>query len=717
MRITYPPGAGGGGGTPGGADTQVQFNDGGAFGGDAGFTYVKGTDTLTLGNLVLTTALPVAQGGTGATSASSARTNLGLVIGTDVQAFNDILADLAGLTQAANKGLYFDSSTTAATFDLTAGGRALVNSAGTANTFPYFSASNTVTLGSITAAGLALLDDANAAAQLTTLGAQPLDATLTALAAYNTNGLIAQTSADNFAGRTITGTSNQISVSNGNGVSGNPTLSTPQDIHTAATPTFGGLTLSGNLTTTGNDARWVATGTGGIRHYPNGASGAHTSFETGNNATHGTDQNQHFLKLFALTDQSGTPTNYFNPDVLWGAEDASGNTASAYSWGAEGNWTNAGGFTLKRSYWWEYGADRTLLMHQSSTPDYLNVGEDAADKGLRLNIYGQTISTDSDGEIGALYSTARFTKNDTNTRTFAHHQLKPTFNFGGSNANTTVNILDIDSTNTAVTGLTANLLKASYGGTQRLRLTSDGYLGLMAGTPTARLHIVNEATGLNPTHDVYLTGSGGAGYNGRKARGTAAAPRRANTDDVLTGLAALGGQAADDSSTASFTNTAGQFRFFAAENYTASAVGAYFTLQLTPLATTGLVNRSMVAAGKALTDGSATNVLSCTIASGSAIGGVLTYTIDVTDGTDYQVETGQVVWSAVNKAGTVTATVTEVNSQQNVSSGTLTTSWAISAANPAVISVNADTSLSPSAGYPRITFNLDNNARQNVAFA
>jgi hypothetical protein len=35
------------GGTPGGSDTQVQFNDGGSFGGDAGLTYNKTTDYLT----------------------------------------------------------------------------------------------------------------------------------------------------------------------------------------------------------------------------------------------------------------------------------------------------------------------------------------------------------------------------------------------------------------------------------------------------------------------------------------------------------------------------------------------------------------------------------------------------------------------------------------------------------------------------------------------
>ena len=42
------------GGTPGGSDPQVQFNDGGSFGGDAGFTYNKTSDVATLaGGLTL----------------------------------------------------------------------------------------------------------------------------------------------------------------------------------------------------------------------------------------------------------------------------------------------------------------------------------------------------------------------------------------------------------------------------------------------------------------------------------------------------------------------------------------------------------------------------------------------------------------------------------------------------------------------------------------
>lgn len=47
--------SGGGGGSPGGSNTYVQFNDGSTFGGNAGLTFNKTTTTLTANNFIATT--------------------------------------------------------------------------------------------------------------------------------------------------------------------------------------------------------------------------------------------------------------------------------------------------------------------------------------------------------------------------------------------------------------------------------------------------------------------------------------------------------------------------------------------------------------------------------------------------------------------------------------------------------------------------------------
>lgn len=108
--------------------------------------------------------------------------------------------------------------------------------------------------GSVTSAEFQFINSLSSNAQTQLDGKQPLDATLTAVAAYNTNGLVTQTAADTFAGRTLTAPAAGFTVTNPAGVAGNPTFVLANDLAAVE-----GLATTGLATRTAADTWAVRT--------------------------------------------------------------------------------------------------------------------------------------------------------------------------------------------------------------------------------------------------------------------------------------------------------------------------------------------------------------------------------------------------------------------------------------------------------------------------
>jgi hypothetical protein len=170
-----------------------------------------GTTAIAFTKLVVAGELLAANNLSDVASASTARSNLGVTIGTDVQAYDADLGAIAALVSAANK-------------------------------LPYATGAGTWALTDLTAAGRALIDDADSSEQRSTLGIGSIG-TYSA-ASLTTNGVVYGTGATAI-GSTAAGTAGQALISGGSG----------------AAPAYGAVVDRQYITTTGSNQTWTKPAT------------------------------------------------------------------------------------------------------------------------------------------------------------------------------------------------------------------------------------------------------------------------------------------------------------------------------------------------------------------------------------------------------------------------------------------------------------------------
>jgi hypothetical protein len=110
-----------------------------------------------------------------------------------------------------------------------------------------------------------------------------------------------------------------------------------------------------------------------------------------------------------------------------------------------------------------------------------------------------------------------------------------------------------------------------------------------------------------------------------------------------------------------------------------------------------------------LANNTATDTFSIALADGNGVGGFITYTVEVLDGTDVQVESGTVTFAAVNKAVETWTTDIDEVSTPALSGGTLATTWALDTATADTLKVKftSNSSLTPTSTLLRYQITLN----------
>ena len=690
-------------------------------------------------------------------------------------------------------------------------------------------ASGVLTASSVTSTELGYLSGVTSAIQTQLGNKQDLDSDLTALAGNSTNGLWARTGAGTGAARTITGTTDKITVTNGDGVSGNPTITiastyagqnTITTLGTITTGTWNGAvigaahggagTVSGIMKANGSGT--VSAAVSGTDYAPatsgsailkgNGSGGfsaavAGTDYlaPTGSGAslTNVVNSITGTSNQVTASASTGAVTLSLPQDIATTSNTRFGNLGLGVAAPTSGGQiattlgaNNITGLLIKRN------------TDTSPTGNYFDFQNAAGTTVAKLDVAGALTVTSctgcGGGGSGITVGTTTITSG-TNTRVLYNNSgvvgeyavtgtagsvvlsASPTLTGtvamaaatasgtivqtsasaaafeSGPNGSTNPVFRLVNSTASSATGLSitgnaagsgVTLTALSSGSNENITLTpkGTGAVVLPAGGGPSQLGVI-----LGSTSQGGFWGGGGffqAVVNGTISThwGVSAFEVRvdrfsigSSSDLILRRAAAatLAFGAADAASPVAqtlsvqnvvggTTNTAGVTTTIRGSLGTSQGVPGRIHLQggrmIAASGTTQqtALDRLVVGATKVLTNNSAITIANVTAGSNTSVGGRIDYCVEVEDGTDVQYECGSATYGVSNKGGVFSGnTVTKFGNHQNTTAGTLTVTFAISGANPALLSVNANSSLTPSTGFPRITYSLQNLGQQAVS--
>lgn len=307
---------------------------------------------------------------------------------------------------------------------------------------------------------------------------QQIDPGLTNLSSFNTNGFLVQTANDTFIGRTITGTINRVTVSNGEGVAGNPSL----DIDTNLLPS---PTVAGNfLKSTGaNTSVWSNLSSSDVSN----ALGFFPINKAGDTINSGTIN---FNSLGTLS-IGYTPTNLTDATSKSYVDDVVAN--------ASNQWTSSSGNVYRAAGSVGIGTNAPVMPLEVATAGNAGIAV-TADGGKSVSKFASF----SPGTVdAATIQLQRASGSKGAPAPVSAANKIGQISFSGHNGSTFTDGATIEAHSmSAFTGVSAETYlkftttpNGSSVPTERMRINSDGKVGIGTNAPAYELHVLGQVAG------------------------------------------------------------------------------------------------------------------------------------------------------------------------------------------------------------------------------